>query len=252
VSATREDDSNLSDWFCRVEEYNAEWPSFCDIAPGDWISEEWNSSGTSFSAPVVSALAALMMEQGGTTHALYTWPEKLMAAMIATATNDTDCIKYGYYNYNCPYVYMRRSEWDGAGGVNAMDAYSLISAGNIYSANIQKVADGTDVYTIYKYIPSGYTVRAAVAWLDDVQLARSNGNWIRNDFDLRIYNYPYGSLLDSSTSWMNNWEIVEYPITSTGWYRFTVQNHRWRGSNNNKYIAFAVYWFPRSRTLHGR
>jgi hypothetical protein len=252
IGSTRESDAEPSGWWCTQNEIDNWSPVFCDhgYPPPQGVAESL-SSGVSWAVPVVSALSAMLMEQGGTTHSLYYYPEALKAIVLASATNDVDCITLGYWPNSCPTSVMRKSDRDGYGGVNGEDAYALLNSGNVFKPYVAKVPDGNDVYTVTRYIPAGRTVRAALSWLEDVQWIRNNGNNLKNDFDLRLYN-PTGQQVAASLSSRENNELVEYNTTTAGYYTLKVRNQKWRNPANGVHIGLAILWFSSAYDDHPR
>jgi hypothetical protein len=256
ISSTREDDAEPVHWKCMQEEMDAEDPSFCIPDPRYWPTPPSNpeefSRGTSFSAPMVSALSALLMEQGGSTYGLWVFPEQLRAILFASATNDTDCHKWGYQPWECPASFMARSEYDGMGGINASDACAILDSGTTWRAYISKsTVPGTILYTVSRSIPSGMKVRMALAWLEDVEWIRDHSNQLKNDLQLRAYS-PSGALLASSLTSRDNTEIVEFTTTTTGVHTFKVINQAWLNPNNNLWIGLAMSTFSANPLVHPR
>jgi len=256
MSSTREDDEDLVNWKCTQQEMDAGDPSWCVPDPDDWppptpTPEEF-SRGTSISTPVVSGFSALLMEQGGSTYGLWVFPEQLRAILFASATNDTDCIQFGYSPGNCPSSYMRRSEYDGMGGINASDAFTILDSGTTWRAYISKsTVPGTILYTVSSNISSGMKVRMALAWLEDVEWIRDHSNLLKNDLQLYAYS-PSGALVASSLTSRDNTEIVEFTTTTTGVYTFKVINQAWRNPANNLWIGLALSTFSSSYAVHPR
>jgi len=187
---------------------------------GTWVS--YTNSGTSFAAPMVTGVAALMVQRNA---ALGSWPESVKAILMATATHNIEGA-------------TRLSEYDGAGGVVAYNA-DLVTrritgnwGGVGYSCSSAADTDMTSMY-----LAAGRRVRVVIAWDNDPAYA-SYGSQPCADLDLRIVNSS-GSTVASSSSWDNTYEIVEFTPTVSGTYSLRV--HKYRCDLSPRYLGWSWY-----------
>lgn len=187
-------------------------------APGTNISttttaSPWTGnagSGTSFAAPVVTGTVALMIQRNA---ALASWPEAVRAILMATATHNIEGA-------------TRLSELDGAGGLNALQADR--AAANIASAkwggkSYTCSAPATDEVTTMS-LTSGKRLRTVVSWDSDTAYS-DYANRPSADLDLRVVNSS-GTIVASSSSFDNTYEIVDFTVPATGTYKLQVVKYR--------------------------
>ena len=160
-------------------------------------------TGTSFSAPLVAAQIALLME---TNPSLMVYPEKVMALVAASAK------------------YMPYHSTTGVEGYNEEVGAGLFD----YKKTVENVPNtfgyinstgSSGVYKeVYLYVAYGQNVKAAVAWLlnsDDTTNIRLT------DYDLRLFD-PTGRPVASATSNHNNIEVVQHTASMPGYYRLQI------------------------------
>jgi hypothetical protein len=152
-------------------------------------------NGTSYSAPVVSGEAALLMQR---KIWLANWPECVKAIVMASS------------NHNIV-GNSRLSLQDGAGGVNCNLADD--AAINTYVEGQQLYVPNDFPKTYYIPVNMGEKVRVAACWDDHPDLSG-----LPTDFDLEVYD-PSGLVVGSSVSYDNNYEIYEFTAASTGTYQ---------------------------------
>lgn len=180
-----------------------------------WIQEV---SGTSFSAPSVSAEAALLMQA---QNWLKSWPETVKAVIMASAAHNIE-------------GNSMLSEYDGAGGIDISEAMQTASNGwmkgeTVYSSSFPKD------YTFT--VSAGQKVRVAIVWDSHPDSNHPpTTDPLQSDLDLYILD-PNGNTVAFSTSYDNSYEIVEFTPTVTGVYTARVQQYRFEGSY--EYLGFA-------------
>ena len=182
--------------------------NICYVTTGGVVTEK---HGTSFSAPIVTGVIAQMMEAN---EDLKNSPKKVKSILLASAdyhkiNPDRDQTTYDYCIDDVDVGNFFR-EVSGAGLVNAGRAINMAKG---ISTNTD-VRDLTSTgYTIVSAgsISSGEKIRVVMTFY------KNNSNTIgsdlmRDNVDLYIkYNYS-STLLDTSTSSVNNVEIVEYKV----------------------------------------
>jgi hypothetical protein len=217
------------------------------------------SSGTSFAAPAVSGIAALLQSTNTT---LRHWPEGNRAILLAGATRN-----------------VKEQTWwedvrdgvdaaDGTGAVNALESYRI--AQNRRSRNNTASRRGWDVgllengnfnadrYSTFSYwltVPKAFRVprylwgprrvKVALAWTSEVRTldellsflpAIPFSSALTVDLDLRVFDSK-GNLVASSLSWDNSYEIAEFDGIPGEAYRIRI--HRWSGSDAT---WFGIAW----------
>ena len=130
----------------------------------------------------------------------------------------------------------RLSEIDGAGGMDIRAAFSLADQAWF---GWQALSSGNFPYIYSGYFYAGQTVRAAIAW-DSNPAGDYSTDPLDADLDLSVKD-PSGTLVASSSSWDNSFEIIEFEATTTGLYEFTIQAVRFDGTT--EYVGF-TYWIP--------
>jgi subtilase family serine protease len=203
-------------------------------APGTSIqmggcSWPWNTyvaSGTSFSAPIVAGIAALMIEK---RPALRFWPEAVRAILMATAWNNIEGAS-------------SLSSRDGAGGVDARAAYHVTARGNAshrFGTLTPSMFSGSAFYTAQStYAYAGEKVRAVLAWdsKPDGGPTYSNDN-LKADFDLYVYR-PTGLVVGLSYSTLNSFEVVEFTAPETGYYTLKIRRRYF--TSTSEYFGTAM------------
>jgi hypothetical protein len=179
-------------------------------------------SGTSFAAPMVTGTAALLMDRNA---ALQMWPEAVKAILMATAWNNIEGSG-------------RLSELDGAGAIFADDA-DLVAGhtrGDWVGVNYPCFT-ATDITVLTMSLTAGQRVRAAIAWDTDPNYS---------DYDLRpsadldlLVDGPSGGVVASSSSFDNNYEIVDFVAPSTGTHAIRV--HKFRCDESPRYLGAAFF-----------
>jgi hypothetical protein len=201
-------------------------------APGTGInstrtSSPWTGavgSGTSVAAPMVTGGAALLME---TNSSLKVWPEAVKAILMVTAVNNIEGAK-------------GLSDEDGAGGIELYKARRVAK---------RRVEIGTRGWGAKSYSCSSATwrtlatmklkanvrTRAAIAWDTDDNYSDYK-NRPGADLDLWVRD-PSGNLVESSISWDNTYEIVDFTPTQTGNYELQVR--KFRCDHNPRWLGWA-------------
>ncbi len=170
--------------------------------------------GTSFSAPQVAGLAALLIHRNST---LSSWPEASRAIIMASATHNID---------GPTGIPTGQDLRDGAGGINAALADTVAQTRNPsrftpcttscwwnFSISNSNFPIGTYTYT--RFIANqGDLIRVAIAWYSNTDCSSVNNcNFDRLDTDLHL------GVIDSggnfvpgawSASRDNNYELVEF------------------------------------------
>ena len=185
-----------------------------------YIADPWVhavvGAGTIYAAPAVAAEAALLMQARSW---LTSWPETVKAVIMASADHNIEGSS-------------RLSDKDGAGGIDISNAYNIAlnqrMLGNVLSAS--------SFPRDYPFT-AGQKVRVVITWdshPDNNHPPTSDP--LQSDLDLYVYD-PSGNLVTASTSFDNNYEIVEFTAPATGNYKARATASRFDGTN--EYVGFA-------------
>lgn len=221
------DDRNTANWSDDVMNSTSSWgdPKSTNgdrekpelAAPGTSInstttSSPWTGaigSGTSYAAPMVTGVAALLMQRHPS---LEVWPEGVKAILMTTAAHNIEGSS-------------RLSEKDGAGGIFAPRAEDV--AGSRQSTggfgwDAQSYTCDTeptlDVATMYFF--AGERPRATIVW-DQNPNYPAYASQPSADLDLEVID-PSGSVVAFSSSWDNTYEIVDFTASTSGNYKLRV------------------------------
>lgn len=209
---------------------------------GQLVTDPDLNSGTSFAAPQVAGLAALLIDRNWS---LNVWPEANKAIIMASATHNID---------GPTGIPSGQDLRDGAGGINAALADTVAQTPN-YSAvdpctdscwwgiSINNTNFPVRTY-LYRYFSAnkGDFVRVAIAWWSNADCsAINNCNFDRLDTDLHLGVLgPDGQWVPGawSASWDNNYELVEFVAPETGTYRMAV--YKTRADEPSNYLGIAL------------
>ncbi|MEZ4363350.1 MAG: S8 family serine peptidase [Kofleriaceae bacterium] len=200
------------------------------VAPGTSITttsptSPWvgaTVSGTSFSAPITTGSAALLMRRSS---GLQVWPEAVKAILMATAVHNVEGA-------------TRLSERDGAGAIVdglADDIAHGVSGnwgGRAYSCGVPTIQNVTTMSLV-----SNRVTRVAVTWDTNPSYNQYAGQ-PSADLDVTILG-PSGAVVAGSGSWDNPYEMIEFTAPVTGTY--TVRVHKYRCSLTPKWLGWAWY-----------
>lgn len=176
--------------------------------------------GTSYSAPIVAGLAADLMQANPS---LRVFPESLKALILAGAIDNVE---------GSP----RLSEFDGAGGVNALASYnSTVNNRHRWFQVTPSSFDSNGFINIdMGWVNAGQRVKVALAW-------DSNPSWdysqdpLLADLDLNVIGPGTN---EWSLSWDNSYEVVDFTAAASGNYVIRVKNFRFTGALE----YFGVAW----------
>jgi len=182
-------------------------------------------SGTSFSAPVVTGVTALLMQRN---NALRFWPESVKAILMASALGNIEGA-------------ARLSEKDGAGSVDATWADQLAqrSYGN-WNGQAYNCSYPLD-YTFASFtLAAGERLRAVIAW-DTTTSYSDYFNRPSADLDLGLFNSA-GTQVANSSSWDNTYEIIDFTAPANG--TFSLRVHKYRCDVAPRYLGWAYLILP--------
>ncbi len=189
----------------------------------------YNASGTSFSAPVVAGIAALMIDK---KPALGSWSEAVRAIMMVTAWHNIEGAK-------------ALSAKDGAGGVDGRAAWRVAARGvssHKYGVLYNSSFSGNTFVGLRSYATAGKKVRCALSW-DSTPSggAGYNVDQLKADFDLWIYR-PDGAICAYSSKALQPFEIVEFTAPQSGFYTLKIVKRQFHGTHEYYGIAMSTEW----------
>ncbi len=169
-------------------------------------------SGTSYASPMVAALAADMMQANT---GLRTAPEAVKAVIMATALHNIEGS-------------ARLSDVDGVGAINASAALASVERGHWDSRFVDSATTFPLNYSQHAY--AGERVRFVITWSSNPTVDYTSDP-LPADLDLRAYRADGTTLIQTSLSSANSFEIVDFIAPATEVYRFTISRFgSWAGS----------------------
>jgi hypothetical protein len=200
-------------------------------------------AGTSIAAPQVAGLAALLIDRNSS---LGTWPEATRAIIMASAT----------HNITGPAIIVRGQGdlRDGAGAINADLADRVAQTretgvGPCYTSCWWGTAIVNSTFPVGTYLTRtfyadyGDLIRVAISWWANADGPANNYSFTRldTDLDLRVRG-PGNRSRAYSTSWDNNYEMVQFLAPQTGQY--TIQVAKIRADEDTNYLGIALVRIP--------
>lgn len=202
--------------------YNTYDPS--ENVPASSIGEP---SGTSYSAPQVAGLLAIL--EKNSSIALHNAPDVAKAVVMASATHD---VEEGAFN--------RR----GAGCINADKAVRLMENGQYIEDTF---IEGNSAQDYYINLNAGDTLQFALCWQSNARMADwSSPSDAQADINLNLYFYnPDGNLLRGESAYDRAYQFMDassddVTVDQTGTYQLKVWNSRWDADSG--YRNFAIAW----------
>ncbi len=209
-------------------------------------NQTYGGSGTSYAAPQVAGLAALLADRN---QELYELPEAMRAIIMATAWNNVD---------GPTGIPTGQDLKDGAGAIDASSADTVAITGytNVnqypyppcqglcwWSNYVYNSDFPVGSYRYYDFMANaGERIRVAIAW--DSDATGSGGNYgmdpLRTDLDLVIFD-PVGDVVPNgySASYDNSYELVDFHALKTGVHRIGIYK---KSNNNELYNWIGIAW----------
>jgi hypothetical protein len=191
------------------------------------------SSGTSLSAPHVTAVVAQLCQHTPALKVMQSTVKSIITAGISHSVLSFDS--------------SSGTDFDtmGAGCVDAQASHYIANigryVGTTFAANTSNGT--THNYSFYAF-PTDTKIRVSLTWLKYSTLSGTHSSATPTlgtlaDLDLRVYD-KNGNLVKSAISSQNNTEIVEFtPNTALNPYRIEVEQY----SNSDRTVYYAVSWY---------
>ncbi len=198
-------------------------------------------SGTSYAAPQVSGLVALLMHDNVE---LKNWPTAVKAILMASAMHNVEGDS-------------RLSDEDGAGSIDATRAYTIAhhyrnDGTTCWGSSCWWAVNTTSTYPapgdwLYQHFSAeqGDLIRVAIAWWSEADPPPSypalDDDALTSNFNLCVWD-PDDDLLQSgySASWDNNYEIVQFSVPKTGLYEIGVYKSLNGTTESDNQVGVAV------------
>lgn len=186
-------------------------------APGTNINSTTNTSpwiggigsGTSYAAPMVTGVAALLIQRNSS---LAFWPEAIKAILMTTAVHNIEGS-------------ARLSEFDGAGGIVADRADDVArGVSGTWGAQSYSCSVATPLNVATMSLTGGVRTRATIVW-DSNPAYASYASRPSADLDVQVINSG-GTVVASSSSFDNTYELVDFTPSTTGSYSLRVNKYR--------------------------
>jgi hypothetical protein len=201
-----------------------------------------STCGTSFSAPDVAALTALVV--GKNPAGLRRNAEAVKAIIMAGATHN---VVDGKNYMDCPALPVPGDCRDGAGAIDAYQTIQNVVVPGNWRFPGFITPDSFDPAGNLDFpvsIGSGKDIRAAIAW-DSTAVCANLGTTSQSctsdvlnaDLDLHLID-PSGIVVASSLSFQNSAEVIDYKTTTSGTYTIRVHNFRF-DAGTNTYLGVA-------------
>jgi hypothetical protein len=175
--------------------YNYGITSLAMVQPSSYCGYGGQGYGTSYAAPIVAGVAALMLDR---EYELMAWPEVIKAAIMTSAINNIEGA-------------TKISEYDGAGGVSAKKGDKIIKRHDFSMGILNDAvwARGGDIIVpISTMETTGRKYRVTVCWASQPSSDPYATDPLGWDVDITLY--LNGTPVSSSLSYDNAFEIIEY------------------------------------------
>jgi subtilisin family serine protease len=199
-----------------------------DSEASPWIGPH---NGTSFAAPSVTGLAALLYTRHSYTSY---WNEAVKATILASA----------FHNIDGPSIPDYQDDYDdkdGAGAVVKVIADNAAIHNQWITASLEPADFSSDGYIDYSGViqaQAGDKIRVALCWDSDAASDYST-DVLNADLDLAVLN-PSNSQIAHGWSWDNSVEMVEFTASVTGDYTIRVYRYRFdAGTDTYMGVAWA-------------
>lgn len=217
--------SSSSSWVNPVEGHDKPEVTACGTTitttttASPWIGAQ--GSGTSYASPVTCGIAALLAQ---TVPVLQAQPETVRALLMAGAFHNVEGAS-------------AMSDRDGAGHVDAAASQSAAAKGQFQRVVLTPGSFAGGQYSVSVPLARGDETRLCAVWFSQADSAYAT-DVLQMDLDLTVW---LGStLVASSASAANPFEIVQFVPPQTGTYTIRLQNQRFLGASEPMALAWCT------------
>jgi hypothetical protein len=218
--------SSSSSWVNPIEGHDKPEVTACGTTitttttSSPWIGAQ--GTGTSYASPVTCGIAALLAE---TNTQLQAKPEAVRALLMAGAFHNIEGA-------------AALSDRDGAGHVDAAASQSALAKGQLHAVTLTPASFTGGVYEVTIPLVANDETRICANWFS---VANSSYSTDVLEMDLDMTVWLGSTLVASSASQFNPFEIVQFVPPATGNYTVRFQNQRFLGASE----PFAMAWVTR-------
>ncbi|HEX6810261.1 MAG TPA: S8 family serine peptidase [Planctomycetota bacterium] len=237
IASGNADDRNTHDWDTDLMASSSSWVnpieghdkpevSACGTTitttttASPWIGAQ--GTGTSYASPVTCGTAALLAQADT---ALQAQPEAVRALLMAGAFHNVEGA-------------ARLSDRDGAGHIDAAASHSALARGQLHRTVLTPASFTAGVYDVTIPLVANDETRICAVWFSLANSSYST-DVLQMDLDMTVW---FGAtLVASSASQANAFEIVQFVPAFTGSYTVRLQNQQFLGASE----PFALAWVSR-------
>lgn len=218
--------SSSSSWVNPIEGHDKPEVTACGTTitttttASPWIGAQ--GSGTSYASPLSCGIAALLAQ---TNTALQAEPEAVRALLMAGAFHNVEGA-------------AALSDRDGTGHVDAAASQSATARGQVHQATLTPASFAGGIYSVQVPLVANDETRLCAVWFSQANSAYST-DVLQMDLDMTVW--LGGTLVATSASITNPFEIVQFVPPQTGTYTVRLQNMRFLGTSE----PLAVAWVTR-------
>lgn len=217
--------SSSSSWVNPVEGHDKPEVTACGTTitttttASPWIGAQ--GSGTSYASPVTCGIAALLAQ---TDPVLQAQPETVRALLMAGAFHNVEGAS-------------AMSDRDGAGHVDAAASQAAAAKGQFQRVVLTPGSFTGGQYSVTVPLVRGDETRLCAVWFSQADSAYAT-DVLQMDLDLTVW--FGGTLVASSASAANPFEIVQFVPPQTGAYTIRLQNQRFLGASEPLALAWCT------------
>lgn len=218
--------SSSSSWVNPIEGHDKPEVTACGTTitttttSSPWIGAQ--GTGTSYSSPVTCGVAALLAQ---TNPLLQSKPEAVRALLMAGAFHNVEGA-------------AALSDRDGSGHIDAAASQAATARGQFVTTTLTPASFVGSVYDVQVPLVANDETRVCAVWFSLANSAYTT-DVLQMDLDLTVW--LGSSLVASSTSAANPFEIVQFVPPQTGTYTVRLQNMSFLGASE----PFALAWSTR-------
>jgi len=217
--------SSSSSWVNPIEGHDKPEVTACGTTitttttASPWIGAQ--GSGTSYASPVTCGIAALLAQ---TVPVLQAQPETVRALLMAGAFHNVEGA-------------AAMSDRDGAGHVDAAASQAAAAKGQFQRVVLTPGSFAGGQYSVSVPLVRGDETRLCAVWFSQADSAYAT-DVLQMDLDLTVW--FGGTLVATSASAANPFELVQFVPPQTGTYTIRLQNQRFLGASEPLALAWCT------------